>query len=143
MTDKISRERRSANMSAVRGKGTKPELLVRRLLHRLGYRYRLHRKDLPGRPDIVFLRRRKAIEVRGCFWHQHPDPSCRKARPPASNQDFWNDKLRRNVERDALNLRKLGDADWEVLVLWECEVMETDLARRLTNFLGTPRASGA
>jgi DNA mismatch endonuclease (patch repair protein) len=139
MTDKISRERRSANMSAIRGKGTKPELLVRRLLHRLGYRYRLHRKDLPGRPDIVFLKRRKAIEVRGCFWHQHPDPSCRKARQPASNEAFWNEKLRRNVERDAANLKRLGDAGWEVLVLWECELSATDLAPRLTNFLG-PRA---
>src|SRR4051794_13039010 len=114
MTDRINRERRSANMSAIRSSGTEPELLVRRLLHRLGYRYRLHCKELPGRPDIVFLKRRKAIEVRGCFWHQHPDRSCRNARPPASNQAFWNEKLRRNVERDAKNLAKLREAGWEV-----------------------------
>ena len=139
MADKISRERRSANMSAIRSKGTKPELLVRQLLHRLGYRYRLHRKDLPGKPDIVFGSRRKAIEVRGCFWHQHPDPTCRDARPPSSNQDYWGTKLQRNIDRDAANLSALEEAGWSVLVIWECEVASPRLEDRLLDFLGAPR----
>lgn len=139
MADKISKERRSANMSAIRSKGTKPELLVRRILHSMGYRYRLHRKDLPGKPDIVLPSRRAAIEVRGCFWHQHPDPQCRDARPPSSNLSYWGEKLRRNVARDEANLLALREAGWRVLIIWECEVGAGDLRQRLTKFLGAPR----
>lgn len=139
MADKISKERRSANMAAIRSKGTKPELAVRRLLHALGYRFRLHRKDLPGRPDIVFGPRKAAIEVRGCFWHQHPAPDCRDARPPSSNRGYWDAKLAGNVERDAANLAAMESQGWRVLVLWECEVGSADLQFRLTEFLGPPR----
>lgn len=133
-------EARRRNMSAVRGKHTKPELLVRSLLHRMGYRYRLHGRDLPGRPDIVFPTRRKAIEVRGCFWHRHPDPACRNAVMPATRREWWQAKLDANVARDARNLAALEDAGWAVLVLWECEVRrdQGDLSRRLRAFLGPP-----
>jgi DNA mismatch endonuclease (patch repair protein) len=135
MADKISRERRSANMSAIRSKGTKPELLVRRLLHSMGYRFRLHRKDLPGKPDIVFGPRRAIIDVRGCFWHQHPDANCKDARPPSSNEGYWTDKLARNVQRDEMNLAALQAAGWRVLVVWECEATSELLGARLREFL--------
>jgi len=97
--DKLTAERRSANMRAIRSKGTKPEMRVRRLIHTLGYRYRLHRKDLPGKPDLVFPGRRCVIFVHGCFWHQHA--GCREGRPPRSNSGYWTPKLSRTVERDA------------------------------------------
>ncbi|UUR08283.1 very short patch repair endonuclease [Sphingomonas glaciei] len=135
MADKISKERRSANMSAIRSKHSKPEMQVRRLLHSLGYRFRLHRKDLPGKPDIVLPGRQAVIEVRGCFWHVHPDPKCKDARPPASNKGYWSSKLGRNVQRDAANLAALEALGWRVLVLWECEVASPDLAARLSHFL--------
>lgn len=140
MADKISKERRSSNMSAIRSTGTKPELLVRRLLHSMGYRYRLHRKDLPGKPDIVISSRRSIIEVRGCFWHQHPNPKCTDARLPSSNLGYWGDKLRRNVARDEANFLALTDAGWKVLVVWECEVASLDLRERIIYFLGPPGA---
>ena len=139
MADKISRERRSANMSAIRSKGTKPELTVRRVLHSMGYRYTLHRKDLPGKPDLVFTGRRAIVEIRGCFWHQHPDPNCKDSRPPSSNESYWSGKLTRNVERDKANIAALEGAGWRVLVIWECEVDSKDLTPRLQGFLGPPR----
>jgi DNA mismatch endonuclease Vsr len=102
----------------------------------MGYRFRLHRRDLPGTPDIVLAGRRAIVEVRGCFWHRHPDPSCRNAVLPRVRADWWAAKLARNVERDARNLAALRDAGWSVLVLWECEVKdETALAARLRAFL--------
>lgn len=138
-------ETRRRNMSAIRGSHTKPELVVRSLLHRLGYRFRLHRRDLPGRPDIVFLSRRKVVEVRGCFWHRHPDPACRNAVMPTTRREWWEAKLAANVARDARNLAALEDAGWAVLVLWECEVRDDrgDLSPRLQAFLGPPRRCGA
>jgi DNA mismatch endonuclease Vsr len=127
---------RRRNLAAVAAKDTAPELRVRGLLHRMGYRFRLHRRDLPGTPDIVLAGRRAIVEVRGCFWHRHPDPSCRNAVLPRVRADWWAAKLARNVERDARNLAALRDAGWSVLVLWECEVKdETALAARLRAFL--------
>ena len=105
-------------MAAIRGKNTKPEMVVRRMLHRLGYRYRIHRKDLPGRPDIVFSRLRKVIFVNGCFWHMH---DCRYGCVrPATNAEFWQNKRSANVERDQKNLAALQKLGWDVMILWEC-----------------------
>ena len=126
-------------MVAIRGSNTKPEIKVRRLAHRLGYRFRLHRKDLPGRPDLAFPGRRKVIFVHGCFWHQHPDPGCRPAALPRTRQDYWHPKLARNVERDARNIADLEAAGWQVLVIWECELADIDaVAGRIHVFLGPP-----
>jgi len=129
-------EARRRNLAAVAGKHTAPELRVRRLLFLMGYRFRLHRRDLPGTPDIVLSGRRKIIEVRGCFWHRHPDPACRNAVLPKVRAEWWAAKLTRNVERDARNLAALRDAGWSVLVLWECEVKdEAAIVSRLRAFL--------
>lgn len=117
--DTLSKEERSALMSRIRSKDTKPELVVRRALHALGYRFRLHAKELPGKPDIVFRARRKAIFVHGCFWHRHP--GCRIASEPKSRQDYWEAKFARNVERDRYNLSALKTDGWRVLVVWECQ----------------------
>lgn len=126
-------------MSRIRAKDTKPEMVVRRLVHAMGYRYRLHRKDLPGKPDIVFGPRRKIVEVRGCYWHAHLryDPTCREARSEAkSNKAYWEPKMDRNVERDRRNLDMLEAAGWEVLVVWECELRDVaTVERRLASFL--------
>lgn len=136
MTDTISQVRRSENMRRIRSKDMKPELLVRRILTKLGYRYRLHRRSLPGHPDIVFPRWRKAIFVHGCFWHQHRKPSCRIKRIPRSNLDYWLPKLRRNVSRDSKNQRALKELDWDLLVIWECELANLDLViGRLERFM--------
>lgn len=133
--DDVPPERRR-NLAAVGGKDTTPELRVRRLLFRMGYRFRLHRRDLPGTPDIVLAGKRKIVEVRGCFWHRHPDPACRNAVLPRVRAEWWAAKLARNVTRDERNLAALRDAGWSVLVLWECEVKdEATLARRLRSFL--------
>jgi DNA mismatch endonuclease (patch repair protein) len=135
MTNETS-PHRSRQMSLVRGKDTKPEMIVRRLVHRLGYRYRLHRRDLPGKPDLVFSGRRKAIFVHGCFWHRHPDPDCRLARLPKTRLDFWAAKLEGNAERDARTTTALAAAGWRVLILWECEIRSNrDLQDRITQFL--------
>ena len=131
---------RSAQMARVRGKDTKPEMVVRRLVHAMGYRYRLHRKDLPGKPDLVFPRLRKIIQVHGCFWHQHPDPACRRARIPKSRREFWGPKLEGNARRDIENERALRELGWDVLVVWECETTPSrreELAGKLEEFLGS------
>jgi DNA mismatch endonuclease Vsr len=130
-------EARRRNMAAIRAAHTKPELTVRRLLHAMGYRFRLHRRDLPGRPDLVFPSRGKVIEVRGCFWHHHSDPACRNAVLPATRREWWAAKLEANVARDARNLEALHDLGWGVMVVWECEAKDTAaIARRLRVFLG-------
>lgn len=131
---------RSAQMALVRGKDTRPEIVVRCLIHALGYRFRLHRKNLPGRPDIVLPRHRKAVEVRGCFWHQHPDPSCWRSRLPKTRQEFWIPKLDGNVARDLANETALRQLGWQLLVVWECETSPArrdELAKRLHAFLAT------
>jgi DNA mismatch endonuclease (patch repair protein) len=133
--DKISSERRSANMRAVRGRDTKPELIVRRLAHRMGYRFRLHRVDLPGKPDLTFPGRRAVIFCHGCFWHQHLD--CKRATIPQSNVEFWRPKLTRNVARDIAQIAALETLGWRTLVIWECELKdERRLMSRLGRFLG-------
>lgn len=131
--DTISRDARSALMSRIRSKNTKPELAVRSILHRLGFRFRLHRADLPGRPDIVLPRHRKAILVHGCFWHGH---TCRLASKPKSNQQYWTDKIAKNKDRDAHNRNELETAGWDVLELWECEIRAgAGLEERLASFM--------
>ena len=121
-------------MRAVRDRDTGPEMVVRRLVHQMGYRYRLHGKDLPGKPDLVFPARRKTIFVHGCFWHQHHCP--RGQRLPKSNRDYWVGKLHRNVERDAGHQNRLSHLGWVVLVVWECEISDHDALRtRLRVFL--------
>lgn len=122
MTDTLTRAQRSHRMSLVRGKNTKPELLVRSLIHRMGYRFRLHRRDLPGTPDLVFPFHRAVIFVHGCYWHRHSDPTCPLARLPKSRLDFWLPKLTANAVRDYGNQVKLAAAGWRVLVLWECQI---------------------
>lgn len=120
-------------MSRIRGKDTKPEMSVRRLVHAMGFRYRLHQRDLPGTPDLVFASRRRIINVHGCFWHMH---SCRFGMVrPSTNPEFWEDKRRATVNRDRRNLSLLRSAGWSVLTIWECEVGKRTLERRLRKFL--------
>jgi len=134
--DKLTPERRSANMRAIRSNGMKPELRVRQLVHSLGYRFRLHRKDLPGKPDLAFIGRKKAIFVHGCFWHQHPDPNCTDARVPKSNLSYWIPKLQRNVARDASQRCTLEERGWKVLTVWDCETKDIPTLReRIRSFL--------
>lgn len=134
--DRVSPEVRSRTMRAIRSKGMKPELAVRRLVHGMGYRYRLHRHDLPGRPDLVFPGRQKVIFVHGCFWHQHDDSACKIAHSPKSNRAYWLPKLERNAARDAEHQVQLKELGWEVLVLWECDVKAgTGIANRIREFL--------
>jgi DNA mismatch endonuclease (patch repair protein) len=124
----------SERMARIRKTDTKPELVVRQMLHGLGYRYRLHRRDLPGNPDIVFGPRRKIIFVHGCFWHQH---HCRLgAKQPRARPEYWLPKLKKNIERDVRNLAALKEGGWSTLVLWECELGDAKmLERRLRTFL--------
>ena len=125
---------RSENMRAIRSKNTQPEMAVRSLVHRLGYRFRLHRSDLPGKPDLVFPARRKVIFVHGCFWHSH---GCKTGLIPKTNQDFWLPKLRRNKMRDRKNLEALNHQGWEALVIWQCELKDSrSISLRIKRFLG-------
>ncbi|MCY4557696.1 MAG: very short patch repair endonuclease [Chloroflexi bacterium] len=128
-------QQRRRIMQAVKSKDTKPELIVRRVLHRMGYRYRLHRKDLPGKPDIVFVSRRKAIFVHGCFWHAH---DCPKGRLPKSRLDYWQPKLDRNKQRDRTKVEQLRSLGWSVLVIWQCQTADLEaLSFCLQDFVGT------
>jgi len=121
-------------MRAIRHKDTSPEMLVRRVLTQMRYRYRLHVKSLPGKPDLVFLQRRKIVLVHGCFWHQH---SCPEGRKPLSNSDYWEPKLTGNVKRDVRHAKELKALGFDVMVIWDCETKnEGDVARRLRKFLG-------
>lgn len=113
---------RSRNMAAIRGRDTSPELRVRSLLHRLGYRFRLHRRDLPGSPDIVLPRHRTVVFVHGCFWHRHP--GCRYATTPKTREEFWTRKFEQNVERDRRQQQQLREMGWSVMVVWECELLD-------------------
>jgi DNA mismatch endonuclease (patch repair protein) len=134
LVDTISPEYRSEIMSRVRAKDTKPEMLVRRLVHAAGYRYRLHVRDLPGKPDLVFPARRKVVFINGCFWHRHRD--CALARLPKSRTEFWTEKLERNRARDERNVAALRDLGWDVLTVWECEIRDpAGLMRRVEAFL--------
>ena len=130
MADRLSRERRSWNMSRIRGKDTKPEVLVRSILHRMGCRFRLHRKDLPGKPDIVLPMHRTVVEVRGCYWHRHG--GCSNCTTPSTNAEFWMKKFDGNVARDRRNDRALRKMGWKVVVVWECELKNLEkVASRL------------
>lgn len=122
MADRLTSEARSRNMSRVRSHDTEPERTVRRLLHAMGYRFRLRRKDLPGRPDIVLPKFRSVIFVHGCFWHGHA--GCRAAARPTTRPDFWNHKLDENIRRDARVQQELIAQDWRVLVVWQCELRD-------------------
>jgi DNA mismatch endonuclease, patch repair protein len=133
MTDKLTPDRRSANMARIRSKNTSPEMLIRRLVHAMGFRYRLHVGHLPGKPDLVLTRLKKIIDVRGCFWHQHK--GCIDSHIPKSRREYWQPKLNRNKERDKLNEAKLLAEGWSVLTLWECELKDSErLRRRITTF---------
>ena len=124
-------------MAAVRQKHTSPELRVRAAAHRLGYRYRLHRSDLPGTPDLVFPRLRKVLFVHGCFWHRHA--GCRKATMPRTRVEFWRQKFEANVARDGRNEAQLSEQGWQVLIVWECEAADSsELEKRLLGLLGSP-----
>ena len=132
--DIVSPEKRSRMMACIKGKNTKPEMVVRKLVHEMGFRFRLHRKDLPGCPDLVFPRLRRVIFVHGCFWHRHS--GCRFAYTPKSNTQFWLDKLEANTRRDARALKALEALGWEVLTVWECEGSNLPaLAQKLSLFL--------
>jgi len=137
MADTLTAAQRSERMSRIKGKGTKTELTVRRLVHRLGYRYRLHKKDLPGQPDMVFARHHAVIFVHGCFWHRHPDPKCSLARLPKSRLAFWQPKLDSNRERDIRVEKELKSRGWRVLVIWECQLRDSSrLETIIHEFLG-------
>jgi DNA mismatch endonuclease, patch repair protein len=136
VTDKITSARRSENMRRIRSKDTVPEMRVRRLLHSLGYRYRLHDKQLPGKPDLVFPARKRVVLVHGCFFHQHS--GCIDGRVPKSRQEYWGPKLERNISRDKSNRARLSRLGWRSLVVWDCETMDVErLKTRLVNFLET------
>lgn len=127
--DKLTPEQRSKNMAAVKGKDTTPEIRVRRMLHKMGYRFRLHRKDLPGKPDIVLPRYRLCIFVHGCFWHQHP--GCKRATIPEFNREFWVTKFQGTLERDERAEKELRQQGWHVCVIWECETKKEEFLNRI------------
>ena len=133
MSDRLSDDTRSRLMSRVKNRNPAPELTVRHVLHRMGYRFRLHCKDLPGHPDITLPRHKKVIFVHGCFWHGH---DCPRGRRPTTNREFWDKKLDRNLERDAQTQAALSDAGWKVLVVWDCQVKKPELlAAILSDFM--------
>ena len=129
--DIISEEKRSWNMSRIRGKDTKPEIIVRSMLHKMGYRFRLHRKDLPGTPDIVLPKYKTVIFVHGCFWHRHK--RCKFAYTPKSRVKFWKDKFAETVKRDKQHLKQLKENGWEVFIVWECETKDMDKLKKIIN----------
>jgi DNA mismatch endonuclease (patch repair protein) len=143
VADIVDAETRSRMMSGIRGKNTKPEMTVRRALHAMGYRYRLHARELPGKPDIVFRGRRLAIFVHGCFWHRHTDPSCKLARMPKSRPEFWEPKLEGNRARDEANVAALKAMGWNVLIVWECQIKNLEpLKNLLQHFIEHADESG-
>lgn len=138
MVDTLTPEQRSAVMSRIRRSDTKPELIVRRMLHAIGYRFRVQMKGVPGRPDVAFPRRRKIVQVHGCFWHAHQD--CPAFKVPTTRQEFWQAKFTRNRERDARLEAAARAQGWQVLVVWECDLKNPEvLERRLCDFLGPLR----
>jgi DNA mismatch endonuclease, patch repair protein len=134
MADVLTPQQRSFNMSRIRSRDTRPEMVVRSIVHRLGFRYRLHKKDLPGKPDLVLVRHRKIIDVHGCFFHMHNCPYGRVV--PATNAEFWRTKRESNLERDRRNVKLLKKDGWQVLTVWECQTKHPDiLEKTLSNFL--------
>jgi len=137
MIDRVSEQKRSKIMSSVGSKDTGPEIAVRKMLHGVGYRYRLHNRSLPGSPDIVFQRRKKVVFVHGCFWHGH---GCRYGQLPKSKTEYWENKISANKERDAKNVTQLAKLGWKVLVIWQCQLKDIETTRRIaTEFLGPTR----
>lgn len=137
MTDVFSKEKRSWIMSRVKGRDTGPEMLVRSFVHRMGFRFRVHRRDLPGNPDIVLPRHGKVIFVHGCFWHGHK--RCPRSKRPATNKGFWNKKLDANIERDKRFREELRRMGWKSLVIWQCETRNPEhLLEKLKRFLHAP-----
>jgi DNA mismatch endonuclease (patch repair protein) len=134
-TTKTVSASRSAQMALVRSRDTKPELLVRRALHAAGLRYRLHAKDMPGKPDIVFRRQKVAVFVHGCFWHRHDDPNCKLARLPKSRREFWEPKLLGNRQRDIRNTATLVQAGWRVVVIWECDLTKASRVDAIVSWI--------
>jgi DNA mismatch endonuclease (patch repair protein) len=132
--DHLSEQERSSLMAKVKGKNTLPEMTIRRLIHAAGFRYRLHVKNLPGSPDIVFTPQKKAIFINGCFWHAH---DCRKNLIPKTRQQFWVDKFERNRKRDTENVDKLKTLGWSILVIWECEVKKSCISDKIFSFLSS------
>jgi DNA mismatch endonuclease (patch repair protein) len=134
--DVFSRGKRSQIMSRISGKDTKPEILVRSLLHRMGYRFRVHKKDLPGKPDITLPKHKKVIFVHGCFWHGHE--ACPRSKRPSTNAEFWNKKIDSNIVRDKKNIQSLENLGWKTLTLWTCEIKNQDLSKhKLISFMET------
>lgn len=137
--DKLNPQERSRNMSQIRSKGMKPEMIVRQLVYSMGYRYRFYRNDLPGKPDLVFSGRKKVILVHGCFWHQHDNPDCSIARIPKSNKSYWLPKLENNKARDSRNKEIFDTMGWQLLEIWECQTRTNNrknLIEVLKEFLG-------
>lgn len=123
-------------MRHIRSSNTKPEITVRKILYSLGYRYRLHKKDLPGKPDLVFAKRKKIIFIHGCFWHQHNLTTCLDSKIPKSNKQYWNQKLKNNAQRDIRNQMALKELGWDILIIWECEIKnDKKLIKRMQKFL--------
>lgn len=139
MSDMLTSERRSWNMSRIRGRNTKPEIRVRSLLHRAGFRFRLHKKELPGRPDIVLTKYQTTIFVHGCFWHRHS--GCKNATTPSTRAEFWKNKFSDNVRRDARTRTELEAAGWTVLTVWECE-LKADAERVVRTITRRLRGNG-
>lgn len=133
MTDIVDPATRSRMMAAIRGKDTKPEMIVRQFLHGKGFRYRLHVKELPGKPDIVLPKYDAVVFVHGCFWHHHTN--CKSAQMPKSNSVFWRNKIMSNVTRDSLNVARLESLGWRTIVIWECEVRDrlNRIVKEITN----------
>jgi len=133
MSDVLTPEQRHRCMSNIKGKNTKPETIVRRLVYSLGFRYRLHRSDLPGKPDLAFIGRKKAIFFHGCFWHMH---SCRNGQvKPKTNEEFWFEKRMKTKVRDTENQKALEELGWKNLIVWECEIQDSQLSEKIRNFL--------
>jgi len=132
MADRVSEEQRSWNMSRIRGKNTKPELIVRNFLYNHGFRYRIHNKSIPGCPDISNQKYKIAIFVNGCYWHRH---GCEKTTTPKSNTEFWENKFSKNIERDRNNHKLLIDSGWNIEIIWECQVSDSDLLEKLAESL--------
>lgn len=133
MVDKFSKQKRSEIMSHIKSKNTKPEMTVRKIIYSLGYRYRLHRKDLPGKPDLAFINKKKVIFINGCFWHGHS--GCNKSALPDTNYEFWNDKIKNNINRDTLNYKRLKDMGWKYLVIWQCEIKKDNIENIKSNII--------
>ena len=140
--DVFSKGKRSQIMSRISGKNTKPEIIVRSLLHRMGYRFRLHDKNMPGKPDIILPKHKKVIFVHGCFWHGHKD--CPRSKRPSTNVEFWNKKIDGNIERDNKNIKSLENLGWKTLILWTCEIKNQDILKhKLKSFLDTKNLNRA